>query len=257
MSPLALVLCAGAAIAPFLPAVAASPTIPPAVLQAVNDEARLPEDRARDAGRQPAEVLAFFGIAPGMKVVEFGAGGGYFTELIARIVGPESAVIAQNPMFFLRQSGEEYKRRFAPRRLQNVVLVFGDPTILRMPADFVDAAVIIDVYHDFAFDKATGDSQPPIASGLLAEARRVLRPGGILGIVDHRAADGSTREKAAGLHRISEVTLRHDLESAGFRFEAAADFLANPEDPREKAWFDDPALKDRTDRIVLRYRSPD
>lgn len=258
MSPLKLILLAGAALAPFASTVAETrQAVPDAVRQAVASEARLPEDRARDAGRKPAEVLSFFGVAPGMTVMEFGAGGGYFCELMARIVGPEGLAIAQNFYFFLRQSGEEYKRRFAPKRLENVVMIFGDQSRLRLPDDSVDAAFFIDTYHDLAHEQPSGDRQPAFAVATLAEVRRLLRPGGVLGIVDHRAADAATRSQAAALHRIAEPTLRRDVEAAGFRLDGAADFLANPADPRTKAWFDDPELKDRTDRIVLRYRSPD
>jgi predicted methyltransferase len=258
MSPLFLVLLAGAALAPFTSTAAESrQAIPDHIRQAVESEARLPEDRARDASRKPSEVLSFFGVAPGMTVMEFGAGGGYFCELMARIVGPEGLAIAQNFYFFLRQSGEEYKRRFAPRRLENIVMIFGDQSRLRMPADSVDAAFFIDTYHDLAYEQPSGESQPAFAVATLAEVRRLLRPGGVLGIVDHRAAETATRSEAAALHRIAEPTLRRDLEAAGFRLEDTAGFLATPGDPRTKAWFDDPALKDRTDRMVLRYRSPD
>lgn len=258
MSPLALVICAGAALAPFYSTAAATSSAASAVIrQAVESEGRLAEDRTRDPGRKPGEVLSFFGIAPGMTVMEFGAGGGYFSELMARVVGLEGFVIAQNPYFFLRQLGDEYKRRFAPRRLKNVVMIFGDPFRLRLPDDSVDAAFFIDTYHDLAYEQPSGDQRPEYAMATLAEARRILRPGGVLGIVDHRAEVTASRAEAAALHRIAEPTLRRDLDSAGFRFEAAADFLANPADGHGKAWFDDPALKDNTDRVVLRYRSPD
>jgi predicted methyltransferase len=258
MSPLALFICAGAALAPFLSAAAATNSaVPSVVRQAVESDERLADDRARDPGRKPAEVLSFFGVAPGMTVMEFGAGGGYFSELMARVVGPEGLVIAQNPYFFLRQLGDEYKRRFAPRRLKNVVMIFGDPFRLRLPDDSVDAAFFIDTYHDLAYEQPSADQRPAYATATLAEARRILRPGGMLGIVDHRAEANATRAEAAALHRIAEPTLRRDLESAGFQLDAAADFLANPTDSHGKAWFDDAALKDNTDRVVLRYRSPD
>lgn len=258
MSPLAMVICAGAALAPMLAATAASMLpVPTAIRQAVESTERLAEDRARDAGRKPAEVLAFFGVESGMTVIEFGAGGGYFSEIMARVVGPEGFVIAQNPYFFLRQSADEYKRRFAPRRLKNIVMIFGDPFRLRLPGDSVDAAFFIDTYHDLAYEQPGGERQPEYAAATLAEARRILKPGGVLGVVDHRATENASRAAAAALHRIAESTLRRDIESAGFRFDASAGLLANPGDRHEKAWFDDATLKDSTDRVVLRYRSPD
>jgi predicted methyltransferase len=251
-------MCAGAALAPFVPAVAGPEQTGSAIIrQVLESDERLPEDRARDAGRKPAAVLSFFGLEPKMTVMEFGAGGGYFSELMARVVGAEGLVIAQNHYFFLRQSGPEYARRFAPRRLNNVVMTFGEASRIDLPDDSVDAAFFIDTYHDLAYEQPSGDRQPPYAAAALAQARRLLRPGGVLGIIDHRAADTASRSEAAALHRIAEPTLRRDLESAGFRFDASADFLANPDDKRKQAWFANPALKDGTDRMVLRYRSPD
>jgi predicted methyltransferase len=238
-------------------ATASTLPVPTAIRQAVEHAERLAEDRARDAGRKPAEVLSFFGVEPGMTVIEFGAGGGYFSEIMARIVGSDGQVIAQNPYFFLRQSGEEYKRRFAPRRLKNIVMIFGDPFRLRLPQDSADAAFFIDTYHDLAYEQPFGERQPEYAAATLAEARRILKPGGVLGVVDHRAVGNASRAEAAALHRIAESTLRRDIESAGFRLESSTDLLANPGDRHDKAWFDDAALKDNTDRVVLRYRSPD
>ena len=64
-------------------------------------------DRALDAGRFPAEMLAFFGIRPGMRVAELGAGGGYTTELLARAVGPTGRVYGQNSKFVLERFAEK------------------------------------------------------------------------------------------------------------------------------------------------------
>ena len=70
--------------APPRPPVVATIDVPDEIQAAVAAKDRTPADRALDAGRHPAETLAFFGIAPGMKVAELGAGGGYTTELLAR-----------------------------------------------------------------------------------------------------------------------------------------------------------------------------
>ena len=75
---------------------ATTPAIPDYVSAAVNAADRSVDDKALDGGRKPAQMLAFFGIQPGMKVAEIGAGGGYTSELLSRVVGPTGKVYAQN-----------------------------------------------------------------------------------------------------------------------------------------------------------------
>ncbi|MGH7336658.1 MAG: class I SAM-dependent methyltransferase, partial [Myxococcota bacterium] len=85
---------------------AATDAIPAPIQAAVDAPDRSPEDRALDAGRQPARTLAFFGIRPGARVAELGAGGGYTTELLVRVVGPEGRVYGQNSPFLLKRVAE-------------------------------------------------------------------------------------------------------------------------------------------------------
>src|SRR5262245_6798680 len=100
--PCALAPRAGAA-APAAPSATSAPAVPPAVQAAVQAPDRTPEDRALDAGRHPAQMLAFFEIRPGERVAELGAGGGYTTELLARVVGPEGSVYGHNTPFILER----------------------------------------------------------------------------------------------------------------------------------------------------------
>ncbi len=225
---------------------------------AVASPSRPDSDRARDQGRRPAEALTFFGVEPGMHVLEFGSGGGYFTELLSLTVGGQGQVLAQNPFFFFDLAGEELNNRYRSSRLQNVAVIFGSPAALAfIPDNSVDAAFIIDTYHDIAYQDARGDAQPPVAAQTLSTARRILRPGGIFGVIDHRASTDASRAGAAALHRVAESTLRADFEAAGFIFEGSLEIYANPDDDRTRAWFQDPALRDNTDRLIHRYRSPD
>lgn len=247
-----VVLCLG----PFsLPA--SAQTARDAITRAVADENRPAADRARDAGRKPAEALAFFGVSPGDSVIEYGSGGGYFTELLSHVVAERGRVLAQNPFIFFRLGDGELGERYSSGRLANVAVIFGNPSLVSIPDNSLDAAFFIDTYHDIAYAEASADGQPRQAAAVLREARRVLRPGGTFGVIDHRARDGATRAEAAALHRIVEATLRRDFEAAGFQFEAASDALRNSQDDRSRAWFQDPALRDHTDRFMHRYRSPD
>src|SRR5690242_3125428 len=96
------------------PARVATVDVPPPIRAAVDAPNRSDADRALDAGRRPAETLAFFGIAPGMRVAELGAGGGYTSELLARVVGPTGTVFAQNsPMILARFAAKPWGERLA------------------------------------------------------------------------------------------------------------------------------------------------
>jgi predicted methyltransferase len=124
---------------------------------------RTPDDRALDAGRKPAELLAFAGIRPGMRVAELGAGGGYTTELLARAVGPTGTVYAQNNRLILDRFAEKpWSARLTRPVMANVVRVdreFDDP--LPPAASNLDAVVIILFYHDLFWMGAVRPSRLP------------------------------------------------------------------------------------------------
>ncbi len=117
---------------------------------------RSADDRALDAGRHPAEMLAFFGIAPGMKVAELGSGKGYTTELLARVVGENGKVFGVNNKTFLGFVGDDWAKRLATPAMKNVVRVdreIDDP--LPPEATNLDAVIVVLVYHDFVWMRST------------------------------------------------------------------------------------------------------
>jgi predicted methyltransferase len=210
-------------------------------------------DRALDAGRQPAAMLAFFGIRPGMRVAELGAGGGYTTELLARAVGPTGVVYAQNSPFILARFAEApWSARLAKPVMRNVVRVdreFDDP--LPSEARSLDAVLNVLFYHDTVWMPVDRDR---MNRAIFA----ALRPGGIYGIVDHSARVGAGLGDVQTFHRIEESVLRREIEAAGFELVAEADFLRNPADPRD--WNDAPraagARRGTSDRFVLKFVRP-
>jgi predicted methyltransferase len=235
------------------PARVAMVDVPPAIRAAVDAPDRSEADRALDAGRRPAETLAFFGIAPGMHVAELGAGGGYTSELLARVVGPAGTVYAQNsPMILERFAAKPWRERLAKRVMARVVRVdreFDDP----LPPDVhdLDAVLIVLFYHDTVWmnvDRAR----------MNGAVFRALRPGGVYGIVDHSARAGTRLADVQTLHRIDEAVVRDEIEAAGFRLAAEASFLRNPADPRD--WNDSPRVaaerRGTSDRFVLRFVKP-
>jgi predicted methyltransferase len=231
-----------------------SEPIPAAVRAAVDAPDRSAEDRALDAGSHPAQMLAFFGIRPGARVAELGAGGGYTTELIARVVGPEGRVYGHNTPFMLeRFAGAPWTARLARPALQNTVRLdrtFDDP----FPPDVrdLDAVLIVLLYHDTVWMKADRES-------MNRAVYRVLKPGGVYGIVDHSAVSGSGVADVESLHRIDESVVRREVEAAGFRLAAEGDFLRNPGDPRD--WNASPRSagerRGTSDRFVLKFVKPE
>src|SRR6185369_12860412 len=144
----------------------------------------------------PAEMLAFFGIGPGMRVAELGAAGGYTTELLARAVGPSGVVYGQNNPFILKRFAEQpWSARLATPPMHNVVRVdreFDDP--LPPEATNLDAVLLVLFYHDTVW---MGADRAKMNRAIF----NALRPGGVYGIVDHRARPGSGLADVQTFHR--------------------------------------------------------
>jgi predicted methyltransferase len=235
------------------PKAGATPSVSPALRAVVDAADRDPDDKKLDAGRKPAELLAFAGIAPGMKVADLAAGGGYTTELLARAVGPSGVVYGQNSAKLLEMFAEKpWAARLGKPVNKNVVKVtreFDEP--LPPEATGLDAAVLVLFYHDTYWmnvDRAK----------MNANVLKALKPGGKFIIVDHsgRAGSGSTEVKT--MHRIEESVVREELSRAGFKLDAEGTFLRNPDDKRD--WNASPmAAADKrgsSDRFVLSFVKP-
>ena len=241
------------------PAEQAAPAAMPelsAYEQAVMDAARTDADRARDGGRRPADVLEFFGIQPGMTLLDMFSGGGYYTELASRVVGPEGRVIAHTNSAYAQFVGAEATNRYANGRLPNVEILLAENNELRLPTDEFDAALMVLAYHDIYYVDPDNGWPKIDGEALVNELFRGLKPGGILGVVDHVAAAGSAREPGHTLHRIDPAIVVQELEAAGFVLDAQSDILRNPDDDHSLNMAD-PEVRGKTDRFVMRFRKPD
>jgi predicted methyltransferase len=222
---------------------------------AIANPDRLEGDSEADGRRKPADVLEFFGIEPGMHVLEMFAGGGYYTELLSYVVGDEGSVVAQNNAAYLQYSKATLEKRFTPGRLANVERLTAENNALDLPEDSFDAAVFILAYHDvYYIDDANG--WPEIdGPAMLKEIYQSLKAGAVIGVVDHVAPAGSPLGSVNTLHRIDPALLRKDFEAAGFVFEAQSEALRNSQDDHAKPMFD-PAVRGKTDRFIYRFRRP-
>jgi predicted methyltransferase len=204
-------------------------------------------DRQTDQRRDPLKLLAFTDVRAGMKVLDMGAGGGYSTELMARAVGPSGVVYGQDSADTNARARERFVARLRTPAMKNVIEVirnFDDP----LPPDVRDLDLItfFFFYHDttyMAVDRAAMNRKLYAA----------LKPGGFLVIADHSAKPGAGTSVGKTLHRIEESALRREVEAAGFKFVADADFLRHPEDPRDERIFQS---KVPVDEFVLKFQKP-
>lgn len=228
---------------------AASETIAAAVSHPAREA-----DRADDANRKPGEVLNFFGIEPGMRVLDLLAGGGYYTEIVSRVVGDEGLVIFHNNASYRRFLGDALSERTAGNRLPNVEVLDDEVADLDFEEGELDAVLFVLGFHDVYYKD---ESWPDInAEELLATLLRGLRAGGLLGVVDHAAKEGADAlDSGTNLHRIDEGFTRRTIEAAGFVLEAESDILRNAADDRSIQVFD-PSIRRKTDRFVLLFRKP-
>jgi predicted methyltransferase len=253
-STLAIGLCCAVSV---FAACASSVSFGATIREAVAHPDRPTDDRARDASSKPVEVLEFFGIRPGMVVLDLNAATGWYTEVLARVVGPTGRVLAHNhPGARTTLAAEDFERRYGRNRLPNVEQVFAGHNELELVPASLDAVLMSMVYHDtywYSPDVAWGPVDRP---ALLADLYAALKPGGIVGVVDHHAAAGSDPAATVhGQHRIDSAVVRRDFVAAGFELAAESDVLRNPLDDYSRSVFD-PALLGRTDRFVMRFRRP-
>ena len=226
-----------------------------AVAAALANPARPDSDRVRDKARQSAAVLRFFGIAPGMTVLDLYSGGGYYTELLSYIVGPAGKVVAHNNTPYLRIAGKELASRYASGRLPNVERLLAENNQLKLPPVAFDAILMIDVYHDVYHVDEKAGWQKIDGPKMLAMLFHALKPGGVLGVVDHAALPGAPPGTGDTLHRIDPALLKKDITAAGFVLDGESAALVNPEDDRTKSAFD-PSIRGRTSQVILRFRRP-
>jgi predicted methyltransferase len=220
---------------------------------AIEARDRSDADRALDAGRHPVELLTFFGTAPGMRVAELGAGGGYTTELLARAVGPTGRVYGQNSQLILdRFAQAPWTARLATPPMRNVVRLdrpFDDP----FPPDVrdLDQVWLVLFYHDTVW-------QGVDRARMNRRVFEALRPGGVYAVIDHSGRPRSGAAETESLHRIEESVVIDEVQAAGFRLDATSDVLRNPADPRD--WNDSPRAagerRGTSDRFVLRFVKP-
>lgn len=221
----------------------------PAYQLLIRPEDRSEADRELDKRRKPAQLLAFYEVRPGMRVLDMGTGAGYNAELLVRSVGPTGYVYAQNTQqaldMFVKGRFEARRKEYPiMRRVIHLVRDFESP----VPSDIrqLDLVTFNFVYHDTVW---LGVDRAQMNRAVF----EALKPGGVYIVADHSARAGVLGSVAKSLHRIDEAMVRQEVEAAGFKLVAEADFLRNPEDWRDTLVFKSEVP---TDRFILKFVKP-
>jgi predicted methyltransferase len=225
----------------------AAPHISPAIAKALADPSRPADDRALDAVRKPAEVMAYAGIHPGEHVAEYLPGGGYYTRLLSDAVGPTGKIFALETTTWKGSVEAEQKVLAEPGR-GNVVLdsaTLGDFHL----AEKVDLFWTTLNYHDLHIAKYANVDMAVFNKHVYDS----LKPGGLYVIEDHAAATGTGATLSPTLHRIEKAQVIKEVTAAGFKLVGESDVLANASDDHAKPVFD---LKFKTDQFILKFRKP-
>jgi predicted methyltransferase len=246
-------MLAGALAAVLSAGAAAYAAVPANIAAAVADKARPAADTARDANRKPAEMLEFAGVKPGMTVVDLIPGGGYFTRIFAKAVGPTGTVYALGGP--PRPPADPSKP--PPTPAQDAIAAdpnYANVKSIHQPLQSIAIPTKADLvwtsqnYHDvknvpnvdmLAFNKAIYDA---------------LKPGGVYVVLDHVANPGDPNVTKT-LHRIDPAVVKQEVTAAGFKFEGESKVLHNPADDHTKG-IRDGFSQGQTDQFIYKFRKP-
>ena len=221
--------------------------------EALANTDRLETDRKRDTRSQPKVILELLGIKEGDRVADIFAGGGYYSELIGRVVTPGGEVLLHNNEAYISFVGEALDKRFGDRKIPGVVRHNREVDNLDLGENSIDAAMIIMSYHDLYH---TAEGWPAIdAANFMGQIVKALKSGGRFLLVDHDAQAGSGSSAAQDLHRIDDTFVRQDVESYGLKFLDSSDALRNPKDDHSLSPFN-PIVRGKTDRFILVFEKP-
>jgi predicted methyltransferase len=236
------------------PAVAKAPPSP--IAAAVADTAnRTPDNVKLDDGRKPAELLNFFGLRPGMQVLDMFGANKYWSEIMAPTVGPKGHVTVWQASQFLNDDRKKAFDEFAAKH-PNVNLISSPFEAPDLPKGKFDFALINLDYHDVYWQNPERKVVRMDPDAWLKTLYAAMKPGGVVGVVDHVANPNSdARATVEKLHRIDPKVLEADFKRAGFVLAGTSDMLRNPADDHSLLVFD-PKIRGKTDRAIFKFKKP-
>lgn len=220
---------------------------------AISGSQRSAAHTQRDVYRHPLQTLEFFGLQPDMRVIEVMPGSGWYTEILAPFLRGHGQLIeasvprtSANP--FYRRMAKQYRHKLAadPSVYGQIQLEpFAPPAYMALGApNTADRVLTFRNLHDLIFANVHGEATDAILQRFLRNAYEVLKPGGVLGIVAHRANPGMAAAKSYKLGRLPQAYVVNEARKAGFKLAASAEINANAKDTRTlPVWYLPPTLK--------------
>jgi len=240
----------------FAAAVPAPAIAAPSISSAIASADRFAGDSEEDAWRKPQTVLEFMGVKPGMQMLDYFAASGYYSELLARSVGPSGSVIVYNNPPYAQFAGEKLTQRFENHRLANAKVVTVPTNELKLKANSLDGVLFVMSYHDLYWTPKDATAPLGNPTQVTADLFQAVKSGGVVVVVDHTAtAGGDTVKVVDSLHRIDPQIVKRDFTKAGFVFDGESAALQHREDDHSKLVFDE-AVRHKTDQFIYRFRKP-
>lgn len=258
-----------------LPAPGAAQTVPAYVSAAVADASRPAADKMRDVNRKPAESIAFAGVKPGDKVVDFLAGGGYFARILSKVVGPQGHVYATAPAMPMGampggnmpmagampmggnmpmagampmggMGADGLRAIAADPAYANVTELMQSPSKVMVP-ELVDVVWTAQNYHDLHNPGGFHADDIAVFNRSVFDA---LKPGGVFLVIDYASAPGAGFTQTGTLHRGDPEAEKAEILKAGFVFDGESKVLSRPGDSHMMR------AHEQDDQFMLRFRKP-
>ncbi|WP_144392661.1 methyltransferase domain-containing protein [Pleionea sediminis] len=220
--------------------------------EAVYNQSRPKSDTKQDSRRKPAAILEFSQLEKGMKAADFMAGSGYYTELMAYLVGPNGQVFLHNvPKKAEREDIKSaINERLEGNRLKNVKAVTGETDNFEFP-EKVDLILLSKVFHDFYVPEQSDQRDSKIQNFFKQLHENLSATGRVL-VIDHSAPLGSEISLTSKTHRIDENFVKDVFKSNGFVLIDQSEALkVESDDKTMNIW--ESKVRNKTDRFVLLF----